>query len=526
MGICRSSIRPINNSVRVVMTNQLESEVLIIGAGIIGASIARELSQYKVNVAVVEKSPDCFTGQTKSSHGFVYSGRSLNMAFSLVLKSVMAPGAHLWEPDSMKIRLGTEGYELFGPLAKRLEVPNQPAKCLIIARNDEELKGLKQLYEIADLMGIKEDVRWVNRQDVLAMEPNITQEVRAALYEGKWMKSIFPPEYAIANMENAKDNGVHFLFDAEVRGIRTLDGGFVIDTTKGSIRGEFIVNAAGLFADIVADMAGARDEWGLVHNRTQMSLLDKRLNKELFKSVNCIQAVPRPGFFEGIQLQVHGNPYVFCGGYNPITDKEATETRREWFKENIEYGRRLMPVFSERDVITAFVGIRSFNTRDPEDHIIEFSRKHPKFLNAVIRLPGFSVSAAVAKYIVNLLGNQGLHLAEKSNYYPFRKNIPRFAELSNEERNALILQDPKFGHVVCRCETVTEGEIVEAIRRGARTVQGIQFRTRAGMGRCQRGFCGPRVVEILARELGVPQTEVTFKGPGSEILKYRSKELL
>jgi glycerol-3-phosphate dehydrogenase len=117
-------------------------------------------------------------------------------------------------------------------------------------------------------------------------------------------------------------------------------------------------------------------------------------------------------------------------------------------------------------------------------------------------------------------------LAEKSNYHPFRKNIPRFSELSNEERNALILQNPKFGHVVCRCEAVTEGEIVEAIRRGARTVQGIQFRTRAGMGRCQRGFCGPRVVEILARELGIPQTKVTFKGPGSEILKYRSKELL
>ena len=504
----------------------METEILIIGAGIIGASIARELSRYKASVTVVEKSPDSFTGQTKGSHGLVYSGRSLNMAFSLILKSVMAPGSPLWEPDSLKIRLGVEGYELFEPLVKRLGVPYQPAKGLIIARNDEELKGLKKLYEMADLMGIKEDVKWVDRHDVLAMEPKITQKVLAALYEDKWMKSIFPPEYAIANVENAKDNGVHFLYDTEVKGIRNLDGGFVIETTKGFIRSEFIVNAAGLYADKVADMAGARDEWGLVHNRTQMSLLDKRLNGDLFKSVTCIQAVPRPGFFEGIQLQVHGNPYVFCGGYNPTTDKEATETRREWFKENIEYGRRLIPAFSERDVITAFVGIRSFNTRDPEDHIIEFSRNHPKFLNAVIRLPGFSISAAVAKYIVNLLGNQGLHLVEKSNYNPIRKSMLRFAELSNDERDALIRRDPKFGHIVCRCETVTEGEIVEAIRRGARTVQGIQFRTRAGMGRCQRGFCGPRVVGILARELGIPMTEVTIKGAGSEILKYRSKELL
>src|SRR4030042_4758697 len=141
------------------MKDPWESEVLIIGAGIIGASIARELSQYKVKTAVVEKSPDGFTGQTKSSHGLVYSGRSLNMAFSLVLKSIMASGAHLWEPDSMKIKLGTGGYELFGPLAKRLEVPNQPVKGLIIARNDEELKGLKQLYEKGDLMGIREAIK-------------------------------------------------------------------------------------------------------------------------------------------------------------------------------------------------------------------------------------------------------------------------------------------------------------------------------------------------------------------------------
>jgi glycerol-3-phosphate dehydrogenase len=508
------------------MTNPLESEILIIGAGIVGASIARELSQYKVSVIVVEKSPDSFIGQTKSSHGLVYSGRSLNMAFSLVLKSIMAPDAPLWEPHTLKLKLAEEGYRLFEPLAKRLEVPFMKTKMLIIARNEEELKGLKQLYEIGDLMGIREDIKWVNREDVLDMEPNITQEVRSALYEDEWTKSIFPPEYAIANVENAKDNGVNFLYDTEVRGIKTLDGGFVIDTTKGSIRSEFIVNAGGLYADRVADMAGARDEWGLVHNRTQMSLLDKRLKEEMFKSVTCIQAVPRPGFFEGIQLQVHGNPYVFCGGYNPATDKEARETRREWFKENVEYGRRLMPAFSERDVITAFVGVRLFNTRDPEDHIIEFSKKRPKFLNAVIRLPGFSVSPAVAKYVINLLGNQGLPLTEKLNYNPMRKGMPRFSELSNDERDALICNDAKYGHVVCRCETVTEGEIVEAIRRGARTVQGIQFRTRAGMGRCQRGFCGPRVVEILARELDIPQTKVTFKGPGSEILKYKSKELL
>jgi glycerol-3-phosphate dehydrogenase len=225
-------------------------------------------------------------------------------------------------------------------------------------------------------------------------------------------------------------------------------------------------------------------------------------------------------------MQVHGNPYVFCGGYNPAPHKEATETRREWFKENIECGQGLMPAFSEKDVITAFVGIRSFNTRDPEDHIIEFSKQRPNFLNAVIRLPGYCVAPAVAGYVVDLLGNQGLELTNKKEYDPRRREIPRFSDLSDAEKNALIRNDSQYGHVVCRCETVTEGEIVEAIRRGARSAQGVQFRTRAGMGRCQKGFCGPRIVKILARELDIPETEVTFKGPGSEILKYTGKQLL
>ena len=249
-----------------------------------------------------------------------------------------------------------------------------------------------------------------------------------------------------------------------------------------------------------------------------MLLLDRR-SRDIFKTITCIHAAPLPGFFEAIQMQVHGNPYVFCGAYYESPGKEATETRREWFMENLTKGKALCPVISERDVITSFVGVRSFNTRDLEDHIIEFSKRRPGFLNVLVRLPGMSVSASVAKYVATLLGNEGLTLAEKADYNGFRKAIPRFRELSDDERDILIQKDQKYGHVVCGCETVTEGEIVEAIRRGAKTVQGIQFRTRAGMGRCQKNFCGPQILEILSRELGIPQTEVTFRGPGSEILQ-------
>jgi glycerol-3-phosphate dehydrogenase len=510
---------------RDIVKGKTETEVLIIGQGITGASIARELSRYKVDVTGVEKSPDSVTGQTKGGHGLVYSGRSLVMAFSLVLKSIMAPGEPLWHPETLKIRLATEGYNLFGELARKLDITYKPTKFLIIARNEKELKSLKALVDICELMGIKDYLTWMDKDDILDMEPNVTKEVIAGVYEDKLTKSIFPPEYAIANVENARENGVRFIYGAEVRGIKSLDGRFVAETEGGVIESKFVVNAAGLYADKIADMAGARDDWGLTHNRSQMLLLDRRL-KDIFKTITCIHAAPLPGFFEAMQIQVHGNPYVFCGAYYPAESKESRETKREWFIENLNKGRGFCPIISERDVIASFVGVRSFNTRNLDDHIIEFSKKQPRFLNVVIRLPGFSVSGSVAKYVVDLLGNEGLSLAEKADYNGFRKEIPRFIELSDDERDALIQKDPRYGHVVCRCETVTEGQIVEAIRRGARTVQGVQFRTRAGMGRCQKGFCGPRIVDILSRELGISKAEVSFRGPGSEILRYKSKELL
>lgn len=248
-----------------------------------------------------------------------------------------------------------------------------------------------------------------------------------------------------------------------------------------------------------------------------MLLCDKRLSGVL-GSVSCVHAPPRPGRFEAVSVQVDGNPYVFCGAYYPTEDKTATDTTREWFEENLILGRGLLPAFSKGDVITSFVGVRSFNTRDPEDHIIEFSKKQPGFLNVAIRLPGFCVSAAMAKYVIEILGNGGLPLTEKENYNPRRKAIPRFEKLPDRERQALIQRDSRYGRVICRCETVTEGEIVEAVRRGARTIQGIQFRTRAGMGRCQCNFCGRGLANILSKELDIPVNRVTQKGRGSEEL--------
>ena len=188
--------------------------------------------------------------------------------------------------------------------------------------------------------------------------------------------------------------------------------------------------------------------------------------------------------------------------------------------------KKFVPEISEKDVIRTYVGMRVFNTRDPEENIIEPSSTNPRFINVAVRLPGVIPALPVAKYVVELLGHAGLELVTKPDFDPYRNAIPRFRHLSGSERSQLIAQDARYGHVVCRCETVTEGEIVEAIKRGARTVAGVKYRTRAGMGRCQGGFCSPRVVGILTRELNIPATEVVDSSFGSPVLPFESKELL
>jgi glycerol-3-phosphate dehydrogenase len=188
--------------------------------------------------------------------------------------------------------------------------------------------------------------------------------------------------------------------------------------------------------------------------------------------------------------------------------------------------KRYIPEISEKDVIRSFVGMRVFNTRDQEENIIEPSSTNPRFINVAVRLPGIIPAQPIARHVVELLGDAGLELVTKSDFNPYRIGIPRFRDLFDIERGKLIAQDARYGHVVCRCETITEGEIVEAIKRGARTVAGVRYRTRAGMGRCQGGFCSPRVVSILARELDIPVTQIMDSSLGSPVVPFKSKGLL
>jgi glycerol-3-phosphate dehydrogenase len=321
--------------------------------------------------------------------------------------------------------------------------------------------------------------------------------------------------------ENARANGVRMLFETMATGFSKDNGVQIVETNKGPIKTRYIVNAAGNVADRVADMAGARDDWDFMFTRHQIVLFDKSL-KGIVK--NHIRTTPQGGILNLVSPLAEGNLCASYGAKDVVKDRENIATSQKSFDLILNGAKGLVPSLSERDVITSYVGLTLSNSRD--DHIVESSKKNPRFINVVLRMPGFTVSPPIARRVVTILGHQGLPLTKKQNFNASRKGIPRFRELSDEEKDQLISEDPRYGHVICRCETVTEGEIVEAIKRGATTVQGIQFRTRSGLGRCQSGFCGPRLVNILSRELGIPATDVTKKGGASRILLHRSKELL
>jgi len=497
------------------MGNPLETQVLIVGAGSTGLAIARELSKYKVNVIVVEKNVDVCLGEVKGSHAAIYPGIGLSWASSLVVKSIMTPDispSRLFHRNSLKTRLSLEGFNAFPALAEELEIGFKLSRRLIVGRDEEDFTALQILEEICKSMDFKPER--LNQEEIQALEPHMNKDFTRGLSQAGDVGNVYSWEYGIALAENARANGVRIMLLAEVRGITTLDGGFLVDTTKGEIKTRFIVNAAGPYSDKIAAMAGVCD-FGLTFTRSQMLITDRRIGDLV--NYNCGIA-PRPGGSASIRPTLNGNLYISATGYHPATGPEDTGSKMEWTDLAIQNVRELFPDIHKEDIISSFVGVRVFNTRDPENHIIEVSHKNPNFLNAVTRLPGLTPSPAIAKYVTELLGNQGLALTQKADFNPRRKRIPQVSELSEQERLQLIAQDSRYGRIVCRCEQVTEGEIVEAIKRGARTVVGVKYRTRAGMGRCQQDYCGTQIVEILASELGISKSQVLFKGPGSELV--------
>jgi len=478
-------------------------DIVIIGAGVVGCSIARELSRYDLKITVVEKEEDVACGTSKANSAIIHAGFDA------------APGT--W-----KAKLNVKGNKLFPALCEELDVPFVMNGSLVVAVSEEEEKALEELLERGRINGV-EHLRIIGKDELHDLEPNLSPNARAAL-DAPTGGLVCPYELTIALAENANQNGVKFWLNAPVVDIEVLeDKSFLVKTPKGTIQAKYIVNAAGLFADEISKMAGA-EEYTITPRKGEYLIFDKQFGNLVKKAI-----FPTPTkISKGILVcpTVDGN--VFIGpNSNNIEDKYDTSVGNPGIEEIIAGGRKLVPNLPLKNVITSFAGLRAVSNTN--DFIIEASKKVKGFINVGgIQSPGLTSAPAIALMVKDIVQEEGLSLKEKSNFIPHRPKKVRFRELDNEERSRLIKENPAYGHVICRCETVTEAEIVDAIRRpvGARSIDAVKRRTRAGMGRCQGGFCSPRVLEILQRELGIDPLEVTKKGPGSNVLVGRIKEFL
>ena len=483
----------------------MKADVVVIGAGITGIAIARELSKYSINTVVVEKRRDvAFGPPTKANTGIIHAGYDD-------------------KPGTVKAQLCVKGNVLWRKIAEELGAPFKEIGALVVALREEEVPTLEELKKRGEVNGVKSLEVIYDRERLFQMEPNLSRETVAALYAPSAAVTS-PYESAMIMAENALKNGVRLLLETEVTGI--LGGSEVrrVITSKGLIETSFVVNAAGLEADKVSAMMGI-DGFSILPRKGEYYLFDKKLKGSV---KHVLFPVPNP-VSKGIVVTPTVDENILIGpNANEVNDKNDLTTTWEGLDEVLDGALALVPMLAEKKdkIITNFCGLRP--EADTGDFIIKAYPETKGFVNvAGIKSPGLTAAPAVAQTVVSLLRESGLNLREKSDFNPRGRSYESpIRELEADKIRALITQDHRYGRVVCRCEHVSEGDVVDAIKRGATTVDGVKLRTRAGMGRCQGGFCTHHVIKLLSRELDIPVEEVTKRGKGSEILPYKAKELL
>ena len=469
-----------------------EVDIVVIGAGAVGTAVARELSKYEARVLVVDKRDDVGGDASKSNSSIICSGFD-------------------YPPNTLESTLCRAQRAMIEQLVKDLDIPFRMCGAIMPAVTREQYSLLPGIYQEAYRNHVY-DVEYVSPQQILEMEPEVNPDVLGGLYIPR-DAVIDPFLFVVAQAENAAENGVEFLLGCEVTGIGCANGKIeTVETTKGTIHTKYVVNAAGLFCDDIADMVDERD-FVVKPRKGQFFILDKNTPCRIS---HIIYPIPTPETRGKLLLPtIHGN--ILLGPTaEDLEDKEDHSVTEAGLEEVERDCRKLVPNIQIQDAITQYCGLRP--NRIPAGFHIGLSQKTKGYLGiSGIRSTGISTSLGIAKYVVNLLQEAGAKLPFKFDYVRTRKGIPCFREASMEERRRLQEENPLYGKIICRCETVTEAEILEAIHRpvGATTVDGIKRRVRAGMGRCQGGFCGPQVIEILARELKVPVEEVNKNLEGS-----------
>ena len=476
-------------------------DVIIIGAGVSGSAVARELSRYRIKVCVLEKEEDVCCGTSKANSGIVHAG------YDAAEGSLMA-------------KLNVRGNEMMDALARDLDIPFKRTGSLVICLHEEDQPQLQTLYERGGRNGVP-GLRILGREELKDMEPNISDEACAALY-APTAGIICPFELNIAMAENAAMNGVEFRFNTEVQDLKSTEKGWEIYTSQGVCETRYVVNAAGVYADVFHNII-SKNKIHITPRRGDYCLLDKSAGSHVGRTIFALPGKYGKGVL--ITPTVHGNLLVGPTAVD-IEDKEGTNTTKEGLDEIIKKAGLNIKNLPMRQVITSFAGLRAHE--DGHEFIIGEVKDARGFIDcAGIESPGLTSSPAIGEMVGNLIRDK-MNLEEKEDFISIRKGVLNPNTLDREQRNFLIQEKPEYGNIVCRCEMITEGEIIDAIQRpiGARSLDGIKRRTRAGMGRCQTGFCSPKTMEVLARELHIPISEVTKSGGNSGIIRGRNKDSL
>ncbi|ELC8436743.1 NAD(P)/FAD-dependent oxidoreductase [Clostridium perfringens] len=469
-------------------------DIIVIGAGVVGCSIARELSKYNLDVLVVEKNSDVSEGISKGNSGIVHAGYNEKIG-------------------TLKAKLNIEGNKIFDDLSRDLQFPFKRNGAFILAFKDEEMKTLESLKENGEKLGV-EGLEILTREEALNIEPNLNKEIVGVL-NVKTSGIVSPYEMTIALAENAAENGVEFKLNSKVTNIEKISEGYKVTlNNKELVSGKLIINASGLEGAFLNNLVSmSKREINPV--KGEYCLFDKvagaMINKTLFQVPNKLS--------KGVLVTptAEGNLLV---GPNAVEGK-TLETSREGIDEILDKSKKSLEELPVARILNTFSGIRP-KTKEG-DFIIEEVEDAKNFINVIgIDSPGLTAAPAIGVYVVNMI-KERLDLVEKKNFKKTREKIVRFAELSLKEKNKLIKEKPAYGHMVCKCEFVTEGEIVEAIHRPikALTVDAIKRRTRASMGGCQGIGCTLPISKILSRELGIDINDINKNSEGSPVIGFK-----
>jgi glycerol-3-phosphate dehydrogenase len=486
-------------------------DVVVVGGGVIGTAIARELSRYKLNIILVEKEEDVAMGTSKGNSGIIHAGYNE-------------------KTNTLKGRLNIRSNPQFDKLCKDLKVPFKRIGSLVIGFTLEDFNRLKELKERGEKNSVK-NLEIISADKLFELEPNLNPKAKYALYAPS-AGIISPYELTIALADNAVINGVEILLETKVIDIKYTNNQVIsVVTNKGIIETRIVINAAGLYADEIAEKIG--DNFKIKPRKGEYQLFDKQWGN----LVNHILFPIPTKLSKGILVAptVHGNLLIGPNSYL-VKEKDNLATTEGGINEVYEGAKKLIPHLPHQDLVTSFAGLRA-NIEGRDDFIIEVSKRVRGFINvAGIESPGLSSAPAIAEMVINILQDVTDEISPKSklNYKDdFIETLPekpRFSDYLDKIKKwqEIVKKDSNYGEVICRCERVTKGEIIRAIHRPlpARSLDAIKRRTRAGMGRCQGGFCGPKVLGILSEELNIPRLKITKKGESSEILKSETKEMI